>query len=94
MSASRKTIHNHSENRAAREDILQDILDKMTQRSKQYLDAEDLQTVRDDIAGIALWDAENGQREIANLIAVANSTAFELETRTEARDRVITMLEL
>lgn len=51
-------------------------------------------SVHADIATIAAWDLENDQREIANLIAVANSDAFEMNDRAKARDRVLTMLEL
>lgn len=50
--------------------------------------------ILDGVAVLALWDEENDQKEIANLIAVANSDHFGEEIRHEAGRRVIIMLEL
>lgn len=95
MTTTKKILDNYSENLEARSSLVQGIIDAMLIMSASNETAPmDPQTIRDTIATIALWDAENDQKEIENLIAVANSTAFELKTRTAARDRVITMLEL
>ncbi len=58
------------------------------------LPTSELAALHADIATVAAWDQENDQREIANLIAVANSDSFDMDYRREAARRVATMLEL
>lgn len=95
MTTTKNVLDNYAENLEARSRLVQNGMDAMVKLlDLPGFDPMERQQIRDDIIGIAMWDAENDQAEIANLIAVANSTAFELETRTAARDRVITMLEL
>lgn len=95
MTTTKKVLDNYAENLEARSRLVENNVDAMIKAlGTNELTIMERQQIRDDIVAIALWDAEKDQAEIANLIAVANSTAFELKTRTEARDRVITMLEL
>lgn len=58
------------------------------------LTMSELAAVHSDIVFMASFDEENDQREIANLIAVANSDLFSDEDRSVARERVVIMLEL
>lgn len=58
------------------------------------LTTSELAGVHSDIIFMASYDEENDQREIANLIAVANSDLFSDEDRSVARERVVIMLEL
>lgn len=62
--------------------------------TEKDLDNYELILIHSYIAELANEDAKLDQAEIANLLAVANSDAFELDTRTAARDRAILMLEL
>lgn len=62
--------------------------------TSRELEEVDLSYVHAAILNATLKDEENDQREIANLIAVANSDAFSQDTRATAVDRVIMMLEL
>lgn len=58
-------------------------------------DGYELAMVHDSLLSGCLRDEEIDQREIANLIAVVNSTeAFSEDTRREAARRVRIMLEL
>ena len=58
------------------------------------LDEAALANAHDSIVGLSLWDAEIDQREVENLIAVANSNMFDEDTRELAIYRVKKMLEL
>jgi len=69
-------------------------LQKLAENEDGLLDQYELAIVHDSIIDATMRDAENDQREIANLIAVANSTEFPEDVRTEASRRAITMLEL
>lgn len=47
-----------------------------------------------DVATLALWDAENDQKEIANLLTVATSEVIDDKVRAAALERALIMLEL
>jgi hypothetical protein len=65
--------------------------------AKIAAESEDVETVAfaaQAAADITLWDSEIEQREIANLIAVANSALLDPIKRGEAERRIAIMLDL
>lgn len=93
MTTSRENLERFAEGNAARAVIIEEMLDGIT----MLIGSEDESvavTAMDSVASIALWDLEVEQREIANLIAVANSALLDPIMRADAERRIATMLGL
>lgn len=85
----------YSELKENRNNTASESIDAMLKLSLSHdLSTAEHAHILDGVASLALWDEENDQQEIANLIAVANSDHFGVEIRHEAGRRVIIMLEI
>lgn len=85
----------YSELKENRNDTASQSIDAMLKLSLSHeLSTAEHAHILDGVASLALWDEENDQAEIANLIAVTNSDHFGVELRREASRRVALMLEL
>ena len=90
-------IDKYSENDAARNKIASasvDALMTLAENRDGELDGYELAIVHDSIVSACSKDADLDQREIANLLTLANSEAFDAHLRREAASRAALMLGL
>lgn len=69
-------------------------LQKLAVNEDSLLDGYELGVIHDSIIDACMRDAENDQKEIANLLTVATSEAIDDKVRAAALERALIMLEL
>lgn len=94
MTTTRENLESFAKGNENRGKFLTTLFDMVLKIATEVEDADTATLAAQAAADIALWDSENEQKEIANLIAVANSDAFGHMDKAEAVNRVRIMLGL
>lgn len=94
MTTSEENLARFAEGNKNRGEFLTKLFDLLTTTTVESDDPDLVVLAASAAADIALRDSETEQREIANLIAVADSPDYTQLHRDRARQRILTMLEL